>query len=203
MPFARKISASARLEAGCDEVGRGALAGPVVAAAVVLPTVLSFVADLQDSKTLSVAKREQMARCIQQDALGWGIGQAEVEEVERLNVLEASFLAMHRALKKLTVPFRHILVDGPYFRPYSHLPHTCIIGGDGRHPSIAAASIIAKVHRDHLMRTLAAAYPAYGWDRNKGYGTPQHLKALRTFSCSPHHRRTFRPCALQASIRLS
>lgn len=183
-----------RIEVGCDEVGRGALAGPVVAAAVVLPANFADAVDLQDSKRLTAKKRTQVAPRIRSAALGCAIGLASVEEIEHLNVLHASVLAMHRALSRLSIAFQHILVDGTFFRPYASVPHTCVKRGDQTYQSIAAASIVAKVHRDHLMQALSISYPAYHWDKNKGYGTAAHRRALQDFLPVPHHRKTFAPC---------
>ncbi len=175
--------------AGVDEAGRGPLAGPVVAAAVVLPEDVS-VPGAMDSKRLTAARREELAPAILQAAASVGLGAASVREIEGLNILVATALAMNRALRKLSPPPEHVVVDG---RPVAALPweHEGVVGGDGRVHSIACASILAKVYRDRLMRRLAARYPGYAWERNVGYGTAEHLEALREWGPTPHHRRTF------------
>jgi ribonuclease HII len=180
------------MEAGVDEAGRGCLAGPVVAAAVILPIGYQH-AGLNDSKKLSRAQRALMRAEIEQQALAWAVGMATVEEIDTINILQASFLAMHRAIAQLTVVSpAHLLIDGNRFRPVPFLPHTCIVKGDSLYQSIAAASILAKTHRDAWMERLAAEYPAYGWAQNAGYPTRHHRMALRTHGPSPHHRKTFR-----------
>ncbi len=175
--------------AGVDEVGRGPLAGPVVAAAVILPPE-HRVEGAADSKTLGAIHRESLAREILAVAVAVGIGAASVREIERVNILRATTLAMERALRALSTVPDHVVVDGLPVRGLSR-GHEAVVGGDGRVHSIACASIVAKVTRDRLMRRLASRYPAYGWATNVGYGTPQHLQALREFGPSPHHRRTF------------
>ena len=182
------------VEVGCDEAGRGALAGPVVAAAVVLPPRLAGAHLLQDSKSLSAKKRDEAAVLVRAQSLDHAVAAASAQEVDAINVLQASLLAMHRALDQLKTPFEHILVDGAFFNPH-RVPHTCVKGGDHRYQSIAAASILAKVHRDRLMTDLAASHPLYQWEKNKGYPTAQHRAAIRNHSLSPHHRKTFAPCA--------
>ena len=182
------------VEVGCDEVGRGALAGPVVAAAVVLPPRLAGALLLQDSKSLSAKKRSEAAAFVRARSVDYAVAGASAQEVDAINVLQASLLAMHRALDRLKVPFEHILVDGAFFNPH-RVSHTCVRGGDRSYQSIAAASILAKVHRDRLMTDLAVSHPHYQWETNKGYPTARHLAAIRDFSLSPHHRKTFAPCA--------
>ncbi|MBD2768220.1 ribonuclease HII [Hymenobacter sp. BT664] len=179
------------LEAGLDEAGRGCLAGPVFAAAVILPPDFSprF---LNDSKQLSPQRREALRPEICANAVAWAIGQASVEEIEALNIAQASYLAMHRAVAALPVVPAHLLVDGNRFRPLAGFDHTCVIGGDGLYRSIAAASILAKTFRDEHMQALAADFPAYGWQQNAGYPTPSHRAAIQTHGPSPHHRRGFR-----------
>lgn len=183
--------------AGVDEVGRGPLAGPVVAAAVVLPAGCC-IEGVADSKTLSPRRREALASEIIRCAAAVRVGAASVREIDRMNILQATTLAMDRALHALPLHPSHVVVDGLPVRGLSWA-HDAIVGGDGRVHSIACASIVAKVTRDLLMRRLAARYPAYGWDRNKGYGTADHLRALRDVGPSPHHRVTFgrRQFALQ------
>ena len=175
--------------AGVDEVGRGPLAGPVVAAAVVLPPGVA-VPGARDSKTLSASRREKLASEILERAEAVGIGAASVTEIDRLNILVATRLAMARALSHLGPPPEHIVVDG---RPVKDLgwEHEALVGGDGRVHSIACASIVAKVVRDRLMKTLASRYPGYGWETNMGYGTDKHRAALGRLGPTPHHRRTF------------
>lgn len=179
------------LEAGCDEAGRGCLAGPVFAAAVILPR--NFEHDiLTDSKQLSEKSRYELRTFIEQNALAFGVGYATQEEIDRINIANASFLAMHRALDLLSIRPELILVDGNRFKAYQNLPHECIIKGDGTYFSIAAASILAKTYRDDLMQTLGEEYPEYDWKRNKGYPTPKHKQAVFTHGLSPIHRKTFR-----------
>ena len=179
-----------RIEAGCDEAGRGCLAGPVCAAAVILPP--DFHNDLiNDSKQLTEHQRELLRPVIERDALAWAIAMVSPQEIDRINILRASIMAMHRALDQLAVRPEGILVDGNRFFPYHDIPHTTIVKGDGKMLSIAAASILAKTHRDELMRQLDAEFPQYGWARNKGYPTPDHREAIARHGITPHHRRTF------------
>ena len=179
-----------RVEAGCDEAGRGCLAGPVTAAAVILPP--DFNNDLiNDSKQLSERQREQLRPVIEREALAWAVAMVSPEEIDRINILRASITAMHRALDQLSVRPEAILVDGNRFFPYQDIPYTTIVKGDGKMLSIAAASILAKTHRDELMRRLDEEYPQYGWARNKGYPTPDHRAATAQDGATPDHRRTF------------
>ena len=187
-------------EAGCDEAGRGCLAGPVVAAAVILPAGYKNHM-LNDSKKLSVIKRGLMRMEIEKSAVAWGIGLADNNEIDNINILNASILAMHRALSKLTVRPEHILVDGNRFRNFDNIPHTCIVRGDSLFLNIAAASILAKTHRDAIMMELHKKIPIYGWDRNKGYPTAIHIAALHCHGSSSWHRKSFRLKPRQASIR--
>ena len=182
-----------RLEAGCDEAGRGCLAGPVVAAAVILPRGYTNEA-LQDSKQLSERRREQLRPIVEREALAWGVGEASVEEIDRLNILHASILAMHRAVAALSTRPEFLLVDGNRFTAIAGLPHATIVKGDATYMSIAAASILAKTHRDEVMRRLAAEFPGYGWDQNMGYPTKDHRRALAELGLTVHHRRSFGPC---------
>ena len=179
------------LEAGCDEAGRGCLAGPVVAAAVILPPGIQL-AGLNDSKKLTAAQRSKLDLIIRNTALAYRIASADNVEIDRINILEASIMAMHRALEGLSLNPEHILVDGNRFRSYRNIPHTCIIRGDSLYASIAAASVLAKQHRDELMRNFAKEYPHYGWDRNFGYPTAEHRRAIQKLGLTPHHRRSFR-----------
>lgn len=178
-------------EAGLDEAGRGCLAGPVFAAAVMLPPDFNpqF---LNDSKQLTARRREVLRPLICAEAVAWAVGEASVAEIGTLNIAQASYLAMHRAVAALPIPAAHLLVDGNRFRPYPTLPHTCIIGGDGLYRSIAAASILAKTFRDDHLRGLAQEYPAYGWEQNAGYPTASHRAAIRVHGPTPHHRLGFR-----------
>lgn len=182
-----------RLEAGCDEAGRGCLAGPVVAAAVILPPGYSN-ADLQDSKQLSEKQRDALRPIIQRDALAWAVAEVGPEEIDRINILQASILAMHKAVAMLSVRPEFLLVDGNRFRPIAGLAHATVVKGDATYMSIAAASILAKTHRDALMRRLALECPGYGWENNMGYPTKDHRLALAALGLTPHHRRSFGPC---------
>ncbi|TDN38489.1 ribonuclease HII [Hymenobacter sp. UV11] len=178
-------------EAGLDEAGRGCLAGPVFAAAVILPPDFDppF---LNDSKQLTARRREALRTIICAEAVAWAVGEATVAEIEEINIAQASYLAMHRAVAALAVSAAHLLVDGNRFRPYPGLAHTCAVGGDGRFRHIAAASILAKTFRDEHMSALAAEFPAYGWVQNAGYPTAAHRAALRAHGPTPHHRMSFR-----------
>lgn len=180
-----------RMEAGCDEAGRGCLAGPVYAAAVILPQGYTDEA-LNDSKKLTEHAREALRPQIERDALAWAVGVVTNEEIDRINILQASFLAMHRAVAALKVRPEFLLIDGNRFLPYPDIPHQCIVKGDGKMMSIAAASILAKTHRDEYMRRLHRQYPQYGWDVNKGYPTAAHRQAIASYGATPHHRRSFR-----------
>ena len=179
-----------RIEAGCDEAGRGCLAGSVFAAAVILPPDFKN-DDLNDSKQLSEKKRYLLREQIERDALAWAVGVVTPQEIDEINILNASFLAMHRALDQLAVRPEALLVDGNRFKPYRDLPHTTVVKGDGKYMSIAAASILAKVERDRYMRQQAALYPGYGFETHKGYGTAAHMAAIRQLGPCPLHRRSF------------
>lgn len=178
------------LEAGCDEAGRGCLAGPVVAAAVILPADFSHPL-LNDSKQLTEARREALRPVIEAEAIAWGIGVVEADEIDRINILNASILAMHRALDALAVRPEAIVVDGNRFKPYGDTPWQTVVKGDGKLANIAAASVLAKTERDHIMTRLHAAYPVYAWADNKGYPTAAHREAIRLHGPSPLHRLTF------------
>ena len=178
------------IECGCDEAGRGCLAGPVVAAAVILPEDFAHPL-LNDSKQLTERKRELLRPIIEQEALAWGVGSVSPEEIDQINILQASFLAMHRAIDNLILRPQLLLIDGNRFTPYPDIPHECIVGGDGKYMSIAAASILAKTHRDTLMLSLATEYPGYGLEGHKGYPTPAHKAAIRRLGLTPIHRKTF------------
>ena len=178
------------IEAGCDEAGRGCLAGPVYAAAVVLPPDFEN-ALLNDSKQLSEKNRYALREVIEREALAWAVGVVDNREIDKINILRASILAMHRALDGLKVRPQEIIVDGNRFSPYGNLPATTIVKGDGKYMSIAAASILAKTYRDDCMRRLHEEFPQYHWDRNKGYPAPAHREAIRRCGTSPYHRLTF------------
>ena len=179
------------LEAGCDEAGRGCLAGPVFAAAVILPADFRHPL-LNDSKLLDAAQRQELRCIIEAEALDWSVASLSPAEIDRLNILWASVEAMHRALDGLRRRPQSLLIDGNRFKPYGGLPHHCFVKGDRRFAAIAAASILAKTHRDAYMEALAREYPAYGWERNKGYPTAEHRQALLQHGPTPHHRRSFR-----------
>ena len=179
-----------RIEAGCDEAGRGCLAGPVTAAAVILPP--DFKCDmLNDSKQLTERQRDKLRPIIEREALAWAVAMVSPKEIDRINILAASILAMHRAIDDLTIRPEALLIDGNRFRPYHDIPHTTIVKGDGKMMSIAAASILAKTHRDELMYRLAKEFPEYGWAKNKGYPTREHRAAIAVHGTTPHHRMSF------------
>ena len=175
---------------GIDEVGRGPLAGPVVAGAVVLPKG-SRILYINDSKKLSAKKREELFDIIKEEAVSVGIGMASPERIDEINILRASFLAMHRAVDQLSTRPEHLLIDGNRFNKYPGIPHTTVIKGDGKYLSIAAASILAKTYRDDYMNRLHEAYPYYDWNRNKGYPTKKHRAAIAEHGTTPYHRMTF------------
>ena len=178
------------IEAGCDEAGRGCLAGSVYAAAVILPPDYSN-PDLNDSKQLTEKRRYALREVIQRDAIAWAVGIVTAEEIDKINILNASILAMHRALDALSVRPEAIIVDGNRFKPYHDLPYATIVKGDGKYLSIAAASILAKTYRDDYMLQLAEEYPQYGWDHNMGYPTKEHYAAIERFGITPYHRKSF------------
>lgn len=179
-----------RIEAGCDEAGRGCLAGSVFAAAVILPPDFKN-DDLNDSKQLSEKKRYLLRPVIEREAIAWAVGIFTPEEIDKINILKASFLAMHRAIDQLTVKPEHLLIDGNRFTPYPDIAHTTVVKGDGKYLSIAAASILAKTYRDDYMDELAKEYPDYHWTENKGYPTKAHREAIRAVGITPYHRKTF------------
>ena len=188
-----------RIEAGCDEAGRGCLAGPVTAAAVILPP--DFSNDLlNDSKQLTERQRDTLRPIIEREALAWAVEFVSPQEIDEINILRASFTAMHRAIDRLSIRPEALLIDGNRFIPYPDIPHTCIVKGDGKMMSIAAASILAKTHRDEYMRTIAADYPQYGWDGNKGYPTKAHRAAIAAYGTTPHHRLSFQLLDPQPSL---
>ena len=182
---------SGLVEAGCDEAGRGCLAGSVFAAVVILPE--DYVNDaLNDSKQLSAGQRYALRAEIERDALAWAVGVVTPEEIDEINILNASILAMHRALDQLKVRPEAIIVDGNRFKPYRFIPYTTVVKGDGKYLSIAAASILAKTYRDDYMDRLAEEFPQYGWDGNKGYPTKAHREAIARYGVTPYHRKSFK-----------
>ncbi len=187
------------MEAGCDEAGRGCLSGPVVAAAVILPEGWNHPL-LNDSKQLTHKQRDLLRTVIENEALHWAVGLVSPEEIDRINILRASFLAMHLALDQLSVRPQSILVDGNRFVPYRDIPHHCIIKGDGKYRNIAAASVLAKTHRDEMMESLHLALPHYGWNQNKGYPTPAHRRAIALHGPCIHHRMSFTLLPVTATV---
>jgi ribonuclease HII len=188
-----------RLEAGCDEAGRGCLAGPVTAAAVILPA--GFVCpELYDSKQLSSSIRNRLRGIIEKEALAWAVAMVDPQEIDQINILNASFRAMVLAIQKLNLKPDHLLIDGNRFRNPTGIPHTCIIGGDALMMSVAAASILAKTHRDQFMQELHNEYPVYQWYKNKGYPTRSHRQAIQLHGITPWHRLTFRLTESQLSL---
>lgn len=179
------------IEAGCDEAGRGCLVGPVFAAAVILPK--NFTCDiLNDSKQVSIKQRNYLREKIEQEAISWAVASVDNEEIDRINILNASYLAMHKAINELNIRPQYLVIDGNRFKPFQDVPHACIVKGDGKFLNIAAASILAKTYRDDYMEKLSLEYPDYAWDKNKGYATAKHRTATLKFGFTPHHRRTFR-----------
>lgn len=179
------------IEAGCDEAGRGCLAGPVFAAAVILPRDFHHPL-LNDSKQLKASQRNELRYIVEKEALHFAVASVDNDEIDKINILKASFKAMHLALEKLHRQPEFILVDGNRFYAYGNIPHACIVKGDGKYASIAAASILAKTYRDEYMDHLHTQYPHFGWSVNKGYPTQQHRDAIREFGDTPYHRKTFR-----------
>jgi len=178
------------IEAGCDEAGRGCLAGPVFAAAVILPEDLQNEL-INDSKKLKEADRDKLRIIIENDSLAWAVASVDNVLIDEINILNASFLAMHLALDKLATRPEFLLIDGNRFKPYKKIPHRCIIKGDGLYMSIAAASILAKTHRDEFMKNLHQQFPQYNWKQNKGYPTQAHRRAISQHGVTPYHRLTF------------
>lgn len=187
------------IEAGCDEAGRGCLAGPVTAAAVILPP--DFKNDLlNDSKQLSERQRDKLRPIIESEALAWAVAFVSAEEIDKINILNASITAMHRALDQLSIRPEALLIDGNRFKPYHDTPYTTIVKGDGKMMSIAAASVLAKTHRDEYMYRIAKDYPEYDWASNKGYPTKAHRDAIAKYGPTPHHRMTFQLIDRQLSL---
>lgn len=181
------------IEAGCDEAGRGCLAGAVFAAAVILPPDF-YHPLLNDSKQVSEANRTELRKIIEQEAIAWEVARGEVEEIDRINILKTSFKAMHKAIDQLKVRPELLLIDGHIFPAYLGITHRCIVKGDSKYASIAAASILAKTYRDEYMMQLHSQHPQYKWQDNKGYGTAAHLAAIKQFGITEHHRKTFAGC---------
>jgi len=188
-----------KIIAGCDEAGRGCLAGPVVSAAVILPKKFKNNI-LNDSKILSEKKRNILRPIIEKQSLSWAIGVVYPDEIDRINILNASFLAMHRAIENLAIKTELLIIDGNRFNPYPEIPHECIIKGDGKFMSIAAASVLAKTYRDDIMKELDLNFPDYHWKKNKGYPTKEHRKAIAKFGASIHHRKTFQLLSTQLTL---
>ncbi len=190
------------IEAGCDEAGRGCLAGPVVAAAVILPK--DFCApELNDSKQLTHKKRNELRPIIEENALAWAVAMVNHEEIDEINILNASFLAMHRALDQLHLRPQYLAIDGNRFKPYQNTQHSCIVKGDGKYLNIAAASVLAKTHRDEYMTNLHLSHPEYDWKQNKGYPTVAHRNAVLQWGSSPFHRKTFNVSIPQLNLEFT
>lgn len=187
------------LEAGCDEAGRGPLAGPVYAAAVILPADFHHPL-LNDSKKMSEKAREKIRPVIEQEAIAWAVEEISAEEIDELNILWASVEGMHRAVRDLNVRPEFLLVDGNRFKPFEDIPYRTVVHGDATFASIAAASVLAKTYRDDKMRSLARDFPQYGWERNMGYPTQEHISAIRKFGLTPYHRRSFHPKQLEPTL---
>lgn len=190
-PLLRSFLRAQRIEAGCDEAGRGCLAGSVFAAAVILPPDF-WDKGLKDSKQMTEKQRFKLRETIQQNAISWQIGTASAQEIDEINIAQASYLAMHRAIEGLKVLPECLLIDGKYFNPFAGVPHVCIIKGDAKFTAIAAASVLAKTYRDEYIMQLADEYPQYHWEQNKGYPTQTHRDAIARFGLTEHHRRSFR-----------
>ena len=187
------------VEAGCDEAGRGPLAGPVFAAAVILPKDF-YHPLLDDSKKMSLKAREELRPIIEREAVAWAVEEVSAEEIDSLNILWASVTGMQRAVRRLGVRPDFLLIDGNRFRPFDGYPYETIVHGDATYACIAAASVLAKTYRDEHMRSLAKLYPEYGWERNMGYPTPEHLEAIRRYGYTPEHRKSFHPKQLEPTL---
>ena len=192
---------SKQIEVGCDEAGRGSLSGPVVASAVILPK--NFINNgLNDSKKLSHIKRDKLSNIILNKALACEVGIVKPRKIDEINILQASILAMHKAIEKINIDFNVILVDGPYFKSFKNKKHQCVIRGDSKLYAIAAASIIAKTYRDNLMKKLHNKFPEYMWCQNKGYPTKEHKRAIKDYGPSIHHRKSFKLIDKQMSLKI-
>lgn len=187
------------IEAGCDEAGRGPLAGPVFAAAVILPEDFHHPL-LNDSKQMSKSNRETLRGIIEKEALAWAVEAVSAEEIDCINILNASIVGMQRAVRRLSIVPEHLLIDGNRFRPMGDIPHTTVVHGDARFASIAAASVLAKTYRDEYMSKLALKYPQYGWERNMGYPTREHIEAIKSYGYCPEHRKSFHLKALEPTL---
>ena len=187
------------VEAGCDEAGRGPLAGPVYAAAVILPKDF-YHPHLNDSKKMTEKARETLRPIIEREALAWAVVEVSAEEIDTINILNASITGMQRAVKKLSIRPDFLLIDGNRFKPCDGIPHQCVVKGDATYASIAAASVLAKTYRDEHMRRLAQEYPQYGWDRNMGYPTKEHIDAIIAHGYTPHHRKSFHVKQLEPTL---
>lgn len=187
------------LEAGCDEAGRGPLAGPVFAAAVILPEDF-FHPLLNDSKQMTARSRDILREVIERDALAWAVEEVSAEEIDSINILNASITGMQRAVRKLRVRPDMLLIDGNRFKPFDGYDYRTVVHGDATYASIAAASVLAKTWRDEYMCRIAAEYPQYGWERNMGYPTKEHIEAIKTFGYTPHHRKSFHPKELEPTL---
>lgn len=187
------------LEAGCDEAGRGPLAGPVFAAAVIMPKDF-YHPLLNDSKKMSQKAREELRPIIERESLAWAVVEVSAEEIDSLNILWASVEGMHRAIRQLSVKPEFILVDGNKFKPLDGIPYKTVVHGDATYTSIAAASVLAKTYRDDRMKELALEYPQYGWERNMGYPTKEHIEAIKQWGYSPYHRKSFHPKELEPTL---
>jgi len=190
------------LEAGCDEAGRGCLAGPVFAAAVILPEDFSN-EKLNDSKQLSEKAREELRPVIEKESLAWSVASVSAKEIDEINILKASWLAMHRAIEKLSIIPEYLLIDGNRFNTYKNIPHSCIIKGDGKYLSIAAASVLAKTYRDDFMLKIDKDFPDYFWRKNKGYPTKQQREAIKKYGATKWHRKSFRLLDEQLKLEFS
>lgn len=187
------------IEAGCDEAGRGPLTGPVFAAAVILPPGFRHPL-LNDSKKMSVSARNELRAVIEKEAVAWAVEEVSVEDIDNLNILWASVAGMQRAVARLSVRPQHLLIDGNRWRPYDNIPYNTVVHGDATYASIAAASVLAKTHRDEFMTRLAGEFPQYGWERNMGYPTAEHIAAIKKYGYTPWHRRSFHPKELEPSL---
>ena len=187
------------IEAGCDEAGRGPLAGPVYAAAVILPADFHHPL-LNDSKKMTASEREELRPIIEREAIAWAVEAVQPEEIDELNILFASITGMQRAVRKLSVRPEFLLIDGNKFKPFDGYPYKTVVHGDATYASIAAASVLAKTYRDEFMISLAKDYPQYGWERNMGYPTKEHIEAIREFGYTPWHRKSFHPKELEPTI---
>ena len=187
------------IEAGCDEAGRGPLAGPVFAASVILPADFHHPL-LNDSKKMTQKSRDILREIIEKEAVSWAVEKVDAQEIDAINILNASITGMHRAVRRLSVRPDFLLIDGNRFKPFDGYKYECIVKGDGKYACIAAASVLAKTHRDEYMRKLSRQYPQYGWDRNMGYPTKEHIEAIKIHGYTPHHRMSFHPKELEPTL---